>query len=212
MSKLCQKIQEQGVTYLSDAELVAAVGQFPAHAAERLLQESGGLVQLRHYSIEQLRNHLNIGPARAAAIKAAFDLAPRLVVADKPIQIDSPEKAAELFVAKIGGQEQEHLMVMSLDTKNHVLAMDTIYIGNVNTSIVRIAEVFRSPIRRNATAIIIAHNHPSGDVSASPEDVQCTHTLIEAGQILSIEVLDHIVVGHGRWVSLKERGLAFDNF
>ena len=97
-----------------------------------------------------------------------------------------------------------------LDTKNRVLASPTIYIGNVNSSIVRVSEVFRDAVRENATALIVAHNHPSGDPTPSPEDVQVTRHIVEAGQLLGIDVLDHLVIGHQRYVSLKELGLGFD--
>jgi DNA repair protein RadC len=105
--------------------------------------------------------------------------------------------------------DQEHLVVISLDAKNRVLSQETLYIGNVNTSIIRIAEIFRLAIRQNAPAIIISHNHPSGDPDPSPEDVRVTRQIVEAGKMLDIDVLDHLVIGHQRYVSLKERGLGF---
>ncbi len=106
--------------------------------------------------------------------------------------------------------EQEHLRVMLLNTKNQVLGISQVYIGNVNTSVVRAAEVFRPAIRQNCPSIIVVHNHPSGDPTPSPEDVAVTQQLVEAGKLLDIEMLDHIVIGSGnRFVSLKERGLGF---
>ena len=105
--------------------------------------------------------------------------------------------------------EQEHLRVLLLDTRNQVLAMPTIYIGSLNTSVVRVGELFRSAIKENAAAIIVAHNHPSGDPSPSSEDVRVTRQLVEAGQLLDIDVLDHVIIGRQRYVSLKERGLGF---
>lgn len=106
--------------------------------------------------------------------------------------------------------EQEHLRVILLDTRNTVLATPTIYVGSLNTSVVRIGELFRAAIKENAAAVIVAHNHPSGDPSPSPEDVHVTRQLVKAGQLLDISVLDHLVIGHQRFVSLKERGLGFD--
>jgi DNA repair protein RadC len=110
---------------------------------------------------------------------------------------------------EMSGLEQEHLRVILLDTKNLVLSSPTIYQGNVNSSIIRVAEVFREAVRENATSLIVAHNHPSGDPTPSPEDVQVTRSFGEAGRLLGIEVLDHLVIGHQRFVSLKERGLGF---
>ena len=106
--------------------------------------------------------------------------------------------------------EQEEMRVMILDTRNRIVTVETLYRGNVNSSIVRTAEVFREAIRRNAPTVIVFHNHPSGDPEPSPEDVSITRAIIQAGQLLDVDVLDHIVVGN-RWVSLKERGLAFTN-
>ncbi len=109
--------------------------------------------------------------------------------------------------------EQEQLRVVLFDTRMHVIAMPVIYVGNLNSTIVRTAEVFREAIRQNASAIIVAHNHPSGDSSPSPEDVSVTRAIIQTGQLLDIEVLDHLIIsGNGgqTFVSLKERGLAFE--
>lgn len=106
--------------------------------------------------------------------------------------------------------EQEEMRVMSLDTRNRILGVDTVYRGNVNSAIVRTSEVFREAIRRNAPAVIVFHSHPSGDPEPSPEDISVTRTIIRAGQILNIDTLDHIIVGRGRYISLKERGLGFD--
>jgi DNA repair protein RadC len=112
-------------------------------------------------------------------------------------------------MAKLSAMEQEHFQVLYLDTRNRVLGSDTLYIGSLNTSHIRVAEVFREAVKRNCAALIVAHNHPSGDPSPSPEDVAVTRQLIEAGQLLDIELLDHLVIGHQRFVSLRERGLAF---
>jgi DNA repair protein RadC len=105
--------------------------------------------------------------------------------------------------------EQEELRVISLNTRNRVLRIDTIYRGSVNASQVRVGELFKSAIRSAATAIIVAHNHPSGDPTPSPDDVDVTRVIVEAGKLLDIEVLDHLIIGTGRYVSLKERGLGF---
>jgi DNA repair protein RadC len=124
-------------------------------------------------------------------------------------QITSPADAANLLMLEMSHLEQEHLRVLLLDTKNQVLASPVIYKGNVNTSVIRIAEIFREAIRHNSTALIIAHNHPSGDPTPSPEDIRVTRQIVEAGNLVDIEVLDHLIIGQGRYVSLKERGLGF---
>jgi DNA repair protein RadC len=110
----------------------------------------------------------------------------------------------------MGSLEQEELRTIIVDSKNQVLKIHTVYKGSLNTAVLRIAEVFREAIRLNAAGLIVAHNHPSGDVSPSPEDVHATRQLVEAGKLLGIDVLDHLVVGGTqRWVSLKDRGLGF---
>jgi DNA repair protein RadC len=128
---------------------------------------------------------------------------------DERPQITSPADAANLLMLEMGHLEQEHLRLLLLDTKNRVLASPTIYKGNVNTSVIRVSELFREAIRHNSVALIIAHNHPSGDPTPSPEDVRVTRQIFEAGKLLDVEVLDHLIIGQGRYVSLKERGLGF---
>src|SRR5690606_32309380 len=111
----------------------------------------------------------------------------------------------------LGFQEQEHFTVLFLDTRNRVTDEETLYVGSLNTSLVRIAEVFRGAVRRNCAAVIVAHNHPSGDPTPSPEDVALTRRLVDAGKLLEIEVLDHLVIGNNRYVSLRERALGFES-
>jgi DNA repair protein RadC len=152
-----------------------------------------------------------VGIAKAAQIKAALELGKRLMVAspeERP-QVKSPADVANLLMLEMGFLDQEHLRVVLLDTKNRVLGMPTIYIGSLNTSVLRVAELFREPIKANCAAVIIVHNHPSGDPTPSPEDVRITQQIVEAGKLLDVEVLDHLVIGQQRYVSLKERGLGF---
>lgn len=124
--------------------------------------------------------------------------------------MSSPGDAANLLMSEMMFLEQEHLRLILLDTRNRVLSMPTLYVGSLNSSVVRVGELFRAAIRENAAALIVAHNHPSGDPSPSPEDVNVTRQLVRAGKLLDIDVLDHIVIGQQRFVSLKERGLGFD--
>ena len=142
---------------------------------------------------------------------AAFELGRRQVSLhpeDRAV-IRTPEDVANLLGAEMGLLNQEHLRVLLLDTKNQVTGVSEIYIGNVNSSVVRPAEVFRPAIRENSTAVIVVHNHPSGDPAPSTEDVVITERLKEAGEILDIELLDHIILGGRGHASLKEQGLGF---
>jgi DNA repair protein RadC len=106
--------------------------------------------------------------------------------------------------------EQEHMRVLLLDTKNRVVATKEVYVGSLNTSLIRVGELFKEAVRANNASLIVVHNHPSGDPTPSPEDVAVTKQIVEAGRLLDIEVLDHLIIGQGRFVSLKERGLGFD--
>ena len=207
-----QRLQNVGPTALTARELLACLLQTSnaLFQAQELMRRFG-LHDLLRASILELCQVPGIGPSRAVQLKAAFELGRRSML-DQPndrYQITSPADAASLLFSDMHGLDQEHLVVITLDAKNRVLCQETLYIGNVNTSIIRIAEIFRLAIRQNAPAIIISHNHPSGDPDPSPEDVQVTRQIVEAGRMLDIDVLDHLVIGHQRYVSLKERGLGF---
>ena len=123
--------------------------------------------------------------------------------------IHGPQNVYDELVFDMQPYDQEELRVFLLDTKNHILDVETVYRGSVNSSQVRIAEVFKGAIKRNAPSIIIVHNHPSGDPTPSPEDIALTRAIIQTGKLLDIEVLDHVVIGHKQFVSLKEKGYAF---
>jgi DNA repair protein RadC len=212
-----ERLEHYGPEALSTAELIAILlrtgsqGENVLSLATRLQIEFGGLGGLTRASFNELATVRGMGHAKAAQLKAGLEMGRRLLIAapDERPQIGSPADAANLLMLEMGYLEQEHLRALLLDTKNRVLASPTVYKGNVNTSVIRIAEIFREAIRHNSTALIIAHNHPSGDPTPSPEDVRITRQIVEAGNLLSIEVLDHLVIGQGRYVSLKERGLGF---
>jgi DNA repair protein RadC len=212
-----ERLLHYGPEALSTAELMAILlrtgsrGENVLDLATRLLSEFGGLGGLSRATLSELSVFKGVGPAKAAQLKAGLEIGRRLLIAaphERP-QITSPADAANLLMLEMAHLEQEHLQVLLLDTKNHVLASRNIYKGNVNTSVIRVAELFREAIRHNSTAMIIAHNHPSGDPTPSPEDVRVTRQIVEAGNLLDIEVLDHLIIGQGRYVSLKERGLGF---
>jgi DNA repair protein RadC len=124
-------------------------------------------------------------------------------------QISAPADIAALLLVEMGYLPQEQFRVVCLNTKNHVQTIATVYQGTINSSAVRIAEVFAEALRRRSAAIIMAHNHPSGDPTPSPEDIAVTRQIVEAGRLLDVDVLDHLVIGQGRWVSLREKRLGF---
>ncbi len=213
-----ERLIREGATSLSTAELLAIIfrvgvdGENVLTLANRLLSKYGGLAGLARAPFSDLQAEHGLGEAKVATLKAAFELGRRLTIAspDDRFQVRSPADAANLLMGEMSMLEQEHLRVMLLDTRNRVLAVTTVYVGSLNTSVIRVNELFREAIRRNAAAIIVIHNHPSGDPSPSPEDVSVTRSILAAGKTLDIEVLDHLIIGNQRFVSLKERGLAFD--
>ncbi len=213
-----ERLKEVGAKALSTAELLAIIlrvgtkGVSAVRLAERLLVDFDGLPGLGRTSVAALSSVSGIGPAKAVQIKAALELGRRMVASapeERP-KVTSPADAANLLMSEMMFLEQEHLRVVLLNTRNEVLSVPTIYQGSLNTSVVRVGELFRQAVRANAAALIVAHNHPSGDPSPSPEDINVTRQLVKAGKLLDINVLDHIVIGHQRYVSLKERRLDFD--
>jgi DNA repair protein RadC len=197
------------ITSVTDEELLALLLN-NADAARRVLDLAGGLVGLPLLTVQELLTVPGIGDAGAHRLRAALELNRRIALHAlcRP-QITTPDEVATIFMAEMARLDQEQLRVVLLNTKNRVLKIETLYIGTINGSTVRIAEVFKAAIRMNAAALIVVHNHPSGDPTPSPEDVLLTRQLAEAGRLLDVDVLDHLVIGHGRWVSLRERGLGF---
>jgi len=124
-------------------------------------------------------------------------------------RIRSPADAAAMLMVQMGHLEQEELWTVLLNIKNHVVGIVTIYRGSIDRSLVRVSEIYKPALRRNSAAIIVVHNHPSGEPEPSPEDVLLTRHLVDAGKLLEIDLLDHLVIGQGRWISMRERGLGF---
>jgi DNA repair protein RadC len=212
-----ERLARLGPQVLTNAELLAILlrvgvqGENAVQVGQRLLRAFGDLGGLHRADYEEVCHQRGIGPAKAAQIKAAIELGRRMTLLspeDRPA-IHSPADAAALVQYEMSAFEQEHLRVLLLDTRNRVLHIEDLYRGSLNSSQVRVGELFKSAVRRNAAAIIIVHNHPSGDPSPSPDDVALTRAIVQAGKLLDIEVLDHLVIGSGRFVSLKERGLGF---
>ncbi len=212
-----ERLERYGENALSNSELLAiALRTGSQHEsaialATRLLAIFDGLGGLARASFHELCAVHGIGPAKAAQLKAALEIGRRLIICSEQgrPQINSPADAAGLFQAAMSTEPQEQLRVMLLDSKHRVQRISVVYVGNVNTAVVRIAEVFREAIKDNAVAIIIAHNHPSGDPTPSPDDVRVTEEIVRAGKMLDVEVLDHLIIGRQRYLSLKERGLGF---
>ena len=209
-----ERLLRHGPATLSSAELLALVLGLPELAqAESLLAGYGGMGELARAPLTELIDHQRgLGPRRAVRLKAALELSRRALTAAplERIRLHTPADAATLALDEMGALEQEELRAILLDTRLGVLKFHTVYVGAVNRATVRIAEIFREAVRLNATYLIVLHNHPSGDPSPSDEDVQVTRQVREAGRLLNIDLLDHLVIGgHGRWLSLKERGLGF---
>jgi DNA repair protein RadC len=212
-----ERLREQGAAALSDAELLAILlrvgveGANVLQIAQQLLTDLGGWQGLQRAGFDELCERRGMGAAKTAQLKAALEVARRLLIAthaDRP-QIRSPGDAAHLMQIEMSHLDQEHLRTICLDTKNRVQKVQTVYVGSLNASMVRVGEVFKEAIRLNSAAIIVVHNHPSGDPTPSPEDTLVTRQIVDAGKLLDIDVLDHLVIGAGRFVSMRERGLGF---
>jgi DNA repair protein RadC len=212
-----ERLEHLGPAALTEAELLAILlrvgveGENAVQLGTRLLQELGGLPGIQKASFTEVCQQRGVGPAKAAQIKAAIELGGRMSRA-KPLVRDTIHSPADVFDRvgfEMSALDQEHLRVLDLDTRNRIIHEHNLYIGSLNSSTVRVAELFRSAIQRNAASIIIVHNHPSGDPSPSPEDVTLTRTVIQSGKLLDIPLLDHVVIGQGKFISMKEKGLAF---
>jgi len=210
-----ERLLDQGPEFLSDIELLAIMlrtGSAEASAVElatALLGHFGGLKQLLGASTEELGAFKGIGPAKVAQIRAALELGRRVAMAralDMP-SIRSPENAAALVMEEMRHLDREHFWALLLNTKNQVLARETISIGTLNSSAIHPRELFKAAIKRSAAGVILVHNHPSGDPTPSQQDIEATKRLIEAGNIIGIEVLDHLVIGDNKFVSFKAEGL-----
>jgi DNA repair protein RadC len=212
-----ERLARLGPQVLSNPELLAILlrvgvpGENAVQVGQRLLNVFGGISGLHRTPFEELCKQHGIGEAKAAQIKAAIELGGRLRIEapeERP-SVNSPADAAALVAYEMSALEQEHLRVILLDIRNRVLEIVEIYKGSVSSSQIHVGEIFKPAIRRNAPALIVVHNHPSGDPTPSPDDVAVTRAIVQAGKLLDVDVLDHMVIGQGRWVSLKERGLGF---
>lgn len=194
-------------------ELLAALigGANQLETAEHLLAAFGSLRAMMAANLDELVAVQGIGQRTAIRLRAALELGIRLAgetPGERPV-IHSPADAAALVLPVMSTLEQEHLRVILLDARNRVIDVVEVYQGSLISAQVRVGEIFRPAIRRNAASLIAVHNHPSHDPSPSSDDVAVTRAIVQAGKLLDIQALDHLIVGGGRFVSLKERNLGF---
>ena len=210
-----EKMKERGAQALGNSELLAILlrtGNFQESAlriAENLLDRQGGLAGFGNATLEEFEQVKGVGEAKAITVMAAIELGRRvttLAPVERPI-IRTPDDVAALLMPRFRYETKESFIAILLSTKNHVLKTPVISVGSLNASIVHPRELFREAINASAAAVILAHNHPSGDPAPSPEDVSLTRKLVDAGKLLDIPVLDHIVLGDGKYISFKEKGI-----
>ena len=210
-----EKMKERGAQALGNSELLAILlrtGNFQESAlriAENLLDRQGGLAGFGNATLEEFEQVKGVGEAKAITVMAAIELGRRvttLAPVERPI-IRTPDDVAALLMPRFRYETKESFIAILLSTKNHVLKTAVISVGSLNASIVHPRELFREAINASAAAVILAHNHPSGDPAPSPEDVSLTRKLVDAGKLLDIPVLDHIVLGDGKYISFKEKGI-----
>ncbi|MFB9761189.1 RadC family protein [Ectobacillus funiculus] len=209
-----ERLLIEGVSSLSNTELLAVLlrtgtkEESVLALAGRILHHFDGLRMLKDATVEELTNINGIGIAKAAQLIAAFELGRRMVRIEykERYSIRSPEDCANYMMEEMRFLQQEHFVCLYLNTKNQVMHRQTVFIGSLNASIVHPREIFREAFRRSAASIICLHNHPSGDPAPSREDIEVTKRLAECGKIMGVDLLDHIIIGEHRFVSLKEKG------
>ena len=213
-----ERLKAYGAKLLNNTELIAILlrtgmqGENVLAVSSRLLVQFDGLAGLGRTTFAELCAQRGLSEAKACQLLAALELGRRFVslAPEERMVINSPQDVVNLVQAEMAVFDQEHLRVLLLNTRNEVLSIQEIYVGNVNSSVVRPAEVLRPAVRDNAPSVIVVHNHPSGDPTPSPEDVSITKELLDAGKLLGVEVLDHLVIGSGgRYISLNEKRSGF---
>jgi DNA repair protein RadC len=212
-----ERLRDFGAEVLSSAELIAILlrtgmeGKSALAVAHELLSRFGGLGGLAQASHAELCNAPGLGPAKAAELRAAITLGVRaasVAPETKPL-VRSPEDAANLVLGEMSLLDQEEVRVLILDRRLQLVSTSNVYRGSVHTVAVRFPDIFRDAVRCAASGIVVVHNHPSGDPTPSAADIAMTKGLVEAGKLLDIDVQDHMVVGGGRYVSMRTTGLGF---
>ncbi|MCX6011802.1 MAG: DNA repair protein RadC [Chloroflexi bacterium] len=211
-----ERLQKLGAEALSAQEILAVLlgrgvsGESVMVTAQRLLSKFENLKGIAEASVEELSTVKGIGLAKAAQIKAAFELASRLegyAQAGEKTVVKTPEDVSGVVGGRLRGKKKEYFLALLLDTRNQLIKVAEISVGSLDSSIVHPREVFKEAISASAAAVIFAHNHPSGDAQASPDDIKLTKRLAEAGELVGIEVLDHVIIGDKKFLSLKREGL-----
>lgn len=211
-----ERMITHGVESLSDAELLAVIlgsggsGETAIELARKVLAggEGNGLPDLARMDILDLMRIRGVGKAKACRIKAAIEIGARLLSRQRRLAtIRCAADVYSLMMPRLSYLDREHFIVVLLSTKNQVLGTELVSVGSLNASLVHPREIFKTCVKRSAASVILVHNHPSGDPSPSPEDVIVTRRLIEAGRIMGIDVLDHVIIGDGRYISLRESGI-----
>lgn len=209
-----EKLYSQGVEALSNAELLAIIirtgnkEDTAIDLARRILSlDESGITYLSDVSLEELKQVKGIGISKACQILAAIEIGKRLnrIGPHDRIKVTSPAIIADVVMDEMRYLTKEHFRIAILDTKNQILSIENISIGTLNASIVHPRDVFKIAIKRNANSIILIHNHPSGDTTPSNEDINITNRLIDAGNLVGIKVLDHIIIGDNKYLSFKEK-------
>jgi len=211
-----ERLQRLGVEALSAQEILALIlgrgiaGESVMVTAQRLLSQFGGLKGIAGASIEQLGQVRGIGIAKASQIRAAVELANRVEgysESGEKTQVKTPEDVASLVQGRLKDKKKEYFLAILLDTRNQLIKAAEISVGSLDSSIVHPREVFKEAISASAASVIFVHNHPSGDTEASEDDIALTKRLAQAGEIVGIDVLDHVIIGGKSYISLKREGL-----